>query len=357
MFVMSRFWVEGISSLRPYVPGEQPDAQCCLKLNTNEHALPPSDAVMSAISSLSGESLRRYPDPTAKSLRATIAQQEGLVAEQIFVGNGSDEVLAHLWAAYLANGPVCSVDITYGFYPVWCQLYGSSLTQYLLLDDFAVDIEALSNAEGALVLANPNAPTGLALSRAVVERLVAANSNRLVIIDEAYYGFGAETSAPLINQYDNLIVTRSLSKSHSLAGMRVGYALAHPDLVDGLNRIKDSFNSYPLDAVAQTAACAAIEDTAWFAHASAVVVDSRQRMTQGLQQMGFDVLPSQANFVFTRHKSKGGLALFEALRQRNILVRRWDNPRIVDWLRVSIGTLEQTQLLLAALAEILDSVD
>lgn len=336
------------------MPGEQPVGQAVIKLNTNEHALPPSDAVMSAILSLSGEALRRYPDPTARPLRTAIAVQEGLSAAQVFVGNGSDEVLAHIWAACLANRRVASVDITYGFYPVWSQLYGSTLTQCPLRDDFSVDIDALLTVEEAVVLANPNAPTGLALTRSQIETLVAANRNRLVVIDEAYYGFGAETAAPLINNYDNLIVTRSLSKSHSLAGMRVGYALAHPGLVDGLNRIKDSFNSYPLDAVAQLAATAAIEDVEWLARASKVVIDSRKSMTEGLLAMGFEVLPSQANFIFIRPGRGSGLRLFDALRQRNILVRRWDTPRIADWLRISIGTPEQTRALLAAVADILD---
>lgn len=337
------------------MPGEQPVGQAVVKLNTNEHALPPSDAVMSAISSLAGEALRRYPDPTSSLLRSAIAIRESLSAEQVFVGNGSDEVLAHLWAACLANRPVASVDITYGFYPVWSQLYGSTLTQCPLRDDFSIDVDALLDVQGAVVLANPNAPTGLALTRWQIETLVAANRNRLVVIDEAYYGFGAETAAPLINDYDNLVVTRSLSKSHSLAGMRVGYALASPLLVDGLGRIRDSFNSYPLDAVAQAAATAAIQDVEWFARASKVVIESRKSMIDGLLEMGFEVLPSQANFIFTRPGRGSGLGLFDALRQRNILVRRWESPRISDWLRISVGTPEQTQALLGAVGEILES--
>jgi histidinol-phosphate aminotransferase len=353
---MSRFWVDTVSSLSPYIPGEQPDAQAFVKLNTNEHALPPSEAVMRAVASVSGEALRRYPDPTARSLRTSIARQEGLSMDQVFVGNGSDEVLAHLWAAFLADRPISSVDVTYGFYPVWSKLYGSSLTRWPLKEDFSVDIEALTSSEGAIVLANPNAPTGLALSRSLVERVVTADRNRLVVIDEAYYGFGAQTSAPLIRDYDNLIVTRSLSKSHSLAGLRVGYALAHSDLIGGLNRIKDSFNSYPLDAVAQAAARAAIEDTVWSAHGSTVVIDSRRGMSDGLRKLGFEVLPSDANFIFTRHHTVSGATLFDALREQNILVRRWDNPRIADWLRISIGTQEQTQLLLAAISAIIEAV-
>ncbi|MBL6698827.1 MAG: histidinol-phosphate transaminase [Luminiphilus sp.] len=350
---MSRFLVDSVSSLKPYVPGEQPLAQAALKLNTNEHALPPSTAVMAAISAVTGEQLRRYPDPTARLLSAAIAQQEGLSIEQVFVGNGSDEVLAHLWAVFLAHRPVTTLDITYGFYPVWSQLYGSTLTQSPLRDDFSVDIGSLMNTQGALVLANPNAPTGLSITRSQIESLVTADRNRLIVIDEAYYGFGAETAAPLTRHYDNLIVTRSLSKSHSLAGLRVGYALAHSELIDGLNRIKDSFNSYPLDSVAQAAATAAIQDKEWVSRASEVIINSRQSMSEGLIELGFEVLPSQTNFIFTRPGTGSGLALFNALRQGNILVRRWDNPRIAEWLRISIGTPEQTELLLMAVSEIL----
>ena len=354
---MSRFWIDSVSTLNPYVPGEQSVAQSFVKLNTNEHALPPSETVMAAISAISGEQLRRYPDPTARLLSAAIAEQEGLPIEQVFVGNGSDEVLAHLWAAFLAHRPVTTLDITYGFYPVWSQLYGSTLTQSPLRDDFSADIGSLMNTQGALMLANPNAPTGLSITRSQIESLVTADRNRLIVIDEAYYGFGAETAAPLTRHYDNLIVTRSLSKSHSLAGLRVGYALAHSELIDGLNRIKDSFNSYPLASVAQAAATAAIQDKEWSSRASEVIINSRRSISDGLLGLGFEVLPSQANFIFTRPGTGSGLALFNALRQENILVRRWDSPRIADWLRISIGTPEQTQLLLTAVAEMLDRAD
>ena len=202
------------------------------------------------------------------------------------MGNGSDEVLAHIWLSLLANRPVQTLDTTYGFYPVWAQLYHSILTEVPVLTDFSVDVDALMASEQAVVLANPNAPTGLALNRQEIERLLAGNSNRLHIIDEAYYGFGADTVAPLIDQYDNLIVSRSLSKSHALAGLRVGYALAHRDLIEGLNRVKDSFNSYPLDAVAQAAAKAAICDDSWQAQSAALITESRSKMTGGLEALG-----------------------------------------------------------------------
>ena len=347
---MSRFWTKTVSGLTPYIPGEQPASHSLLKLNTNEHALPPSDAVMEAIRSSQAEQLRRYPDPTAKGLREAIAQVESLAPDQVFVGNGSDEVLAHIWLSLLAGRPVQTLDTTYGFYPVWAQLYQSALTEVPVLADFSVDVEALMASEQAVVLANPNAPTGLALSREEIERLLADSPDRLVIVDEAYYGFGADTVAPLIDRYDNLIVSRSLSKSHALAGLRVGYALAHQDLIEGLNRVKDSFNSYPLDVVAQSAAKVAILDTLWQEQSAAVITESRKRMTEGLEVLGFEVLPSSANFLFIRHRAISGRKLFDGLRQHDILVRRWDKPRVEQWLRITVGTVAQTESLLAACA-------
>ena len=347
---MSRFWTTTVSNLTPYVPGEQPASQSLLKLNTNEHALPPSEAVMTAIRACQAEQLRRYPDPAAQGLREAIAQTESLTTDQVFVGNGSDEVLAHVWLSLLADRPVQTLDTTYGFYPVWAQLYHSTLTEVPVRADFSVDVDALMASEHAVVLANPNAPTGLALTRQEIERLLAGNPNRLHIIDEAYYGFGADTVAPLINQYDNLIVSRSLSKSHALAGLRVGYALAHQDLIEGLNRVKDSFNSYPLDAVAQAAAKVAICDASWQAQSVAVVTESRSKMTEGLETLGFEVLPSSANFIFIQHRALSGRTVFDGLRQQDILVRRWDKPRVENWLRITVGTLAQTNALLAACA-------
>ena len=344
---MSRFWVDKISSLQPYVPGEQSASDTLIKLNTNEHALPPSESVLAAIKSAKGEALRRYPDPTASALRSAISAAESVPLDHIFVGNGSDEVLAHLWFAFLKGRAVQTLDTTYGFYPVWAGLYDSELCEVPLTDDFSVDLDALKQSAATIVLANPNAPTGLALSRDDLVSLIASNTDRLVVIDEAYFGFGAETAVPLISDHDNLIVTRSLSKSHALAGMRVGYALAQPDLVEGLNRVKDSFNSYPLDAIAQAAATAAVADNQWLEQAAAAVCAARDQMTAGLQAMGFEVLPSQANFIFTRHKTLSGERLFDALRERDILVRRWDRPRIENWLRISVGTREQVEVLLS----------
>ena len=352
---MSRFWVDKIAGLEPYVPGEQPASDTLVKLNTNEHALPPADTVISAVRALTGDQLRRYPDPTAVPLRTAIAAAESLSREQVFVGNGSDEVLAHIWFAFLSGRRVQTLDTTYGFYPVWAGLYDADLTEVPVLEDFSVDVDALRDDDAAIVLANPNAPTGRALTRDDIALLVDSNSDRLVVVDEAYFGFGAETAVPLIADYDNLLVTRSLSKSHALAGMRVGYAMAQPDLIEGLNRVKDSFNSYPLDVIAQAAAAAAIEDSHWLEGAAQTVREVREVMRAGLQGIGFEVLPSQANFIFTQHSKLPGKLIFDALRARDILVRRWDKRRIENWLRITVGTMAQAERLLDVLREIVSA--
>ena len=348
---MSRFWLDKIAGLEPYVPGEQPASDTLIKLNTNEHALPPADAVLTAVRDITGDQLRRYPDPTAVRLRIAIAAAESVSPEQVFVGNGSDEVLAHLWFAFLRGRRVQTLDTTYGFYPVWAALYDADLTEVPVLDDFSVDLDALKNTAAAIVLANPNAPTGRAVTRDDIAALVDSNWGRLVVIDEAYFGFGAETAVPLVADYDNLIVTRSLSKSHGLAGLRVGYAVAQADLIEGLNRVKDSFNSYPLDAVAQAAATAAIEDRQWLERASRIMRDVREVMSTGLEAIGFEVLPSQANFIFTQHNTLAGRQIFDDLRARDILVRRWDKPRIENWLRISVGKMTQAEQLLVVMRE------
>ena len=352
---MNRFWIDKISSLKPYVPGEQPTSDTLIKLNTNEHALPPAESVLAVLKSASGEALRRYPDPTASALRSVISAAESVPPDHIFVGNGSDEVLAHLWFALLKGRRVQTLDTTYGFYPVWAGLYDADLAEVPVLADFSVDVDALKNDDAAIVLANPNAPTGRALKPDHIASLVDSIHDRLVVVDEAYFGFGAETAVPLVADHDNLIVTRSLSKSHALAGMRVGYAIAQPGLIEGLNRVKDSFNSYPLDAIAQAVAAAAIRDKQWLMDASQQVREVREVMIAGLQTIGFEVLPSQANFIFTEHQSLGGKQIFDALRARDILVRRWDKQRIENWLRISVGTMAQAERLLLVMREIVST--
>ncbi len=351
---MSAFWSDITRQLKPYTPGEQPRVAGLVKLNTNENPYPPSSQAMAALELVTAEQLRRYPDPACSALREVIAEREGIEPEQVFVGNGSDEVLAHVYHALLGAKPrVGFPDVTYSFYPVWAQLYQLEVSRIPLADDFTLDLDALSHFDGPLLLANPNAPTGIAITRAQVETLLAARPERLVVIDEAYFGFGAETCAPLILKYPNLLVTRTLSKSHALAGLRLGYALASTELIEGLERVKDSFNSYPVDAVAQSVATAALLDVAWQEQNAQQVSASREHLAKALVHLGFDVLPSSGNFLFVRHSGFSGAALFEGLRADNILVRRWDADRIGEYLRISIGTEPECERLLSCLRGLL----
>lgn len=352
---MSRFWSAIVADLSPYVPGEQPKRAGLVKLNTNEHPYPPSPAVREAIRAELGEgaeTLRLYPDPQSSVLCATIAAREGLAPEQVFVGNGSDEVLAFAFQGLLAHPrPLHFPDVTYSFYPTWCRLYGIRFEAVPLAEGFALRVDDYAGG-GPVILPNPNAPTGRAIARADVARLAAENADWPVVIDEAYVEFGAESAAPLIASHPNLLVVRTLSKSHALAGLRVGYALGQPALVEALVRLKDSFNSYPLDRLAQAGAVAALRDEAWFAKSRDAVVASRERLVAGLASLGFEVLPSLANFVFARHPAHDGAALSQALRERAIVVRHFAKPRIDQWLRITVGTPQQCDALVAAVRDI-----
>ena len=357
---MSRFWSAIVADLSPYVPGEQPKRAGLVKLNTNENPYPPSPAVRDAIRAELGEgaeALRLYPDPQSGALCATIAAREGVSPGQVFVGNGSDEVLAFAFQGLLAHSrPVRFPDVTYSFYPTWCRLYGIAFETVPLAGDFSLRVDAYAGG-GPVILPNPNAPTGRAIARADVARLAAANADWPVVVDEAYVEFGAESAAPLIAGNPNLLVVRTLSKSHALAGLRVGYALGQAPLVEALVRLKDSFNSYPLDRLAQAGAAAALRDDAWFARSRDAVVASRDRLAADLARLGFEVLPSLANFVFARHPAHDGAALARALRERAIVVRHFAKPRIDQWLRITIGTPQHCDALVAAAREIVATID
>jgi histidinol-phosphate aminotransferase len=353
---MSRYWSTLAHELSPYVPGEQPRIPNLIKLNTNESPLAPSPAVLAAIAGEATEALRLYPDPAATALRETLGAYHGLSADQVFVGNGSDEVLAHAFAGLLKqDAPLLFPDITYSFYPVWAQLFGIATQSVPLDDGFRIRIADYRRAAGAIILPNPNAPTGVPLALAEIETLLNDHKDIPVVIDEAYVDFGAETAVPLIADHPNLLVVRTFSKSRALAGLRVGYALGHPDLIEALIRVKDSFNSYPLGRPAQAGAIASVQDDAAFRAGLDAIMATRTQMTAGLQALGFEVLPSAANFVFARHRAHDGAALAAALRERAILVRRFNGPRIADHLRITVGTEAQTEALLAALAEILSA--
>uniref|UniRef100_UPI00258EF530 histidinol-phosphate transaminase n=1 Tax=Thiomonas sp. TaxID=2047785 RepID=UPI00258EF530 len=336
----------------PYVPGEQPRIDGLIKLNTNECPYPPSDKVLQAIAAQTTGDLRLYPDPQAAGLKAAIAQHRGLKPEQVFVGNGSDEVLAHAFMALLRHpAPLLHPDISYSFYPVYARLYGIETREIALRADFSIAVDDYLQAgpNGGIIFPNPNAPTGMALPLAEVERLLVGNPDSVVVVDEAYVDFGAQTAAPLIDRYPQLLVIRTLSKAWALAGLRVGYALGHPDLIEALSRVKDSFNSYPLDRLALAGATAALSDAAWLAQTSARIQASREALSEGLRARGFEVLPSQANFVFARHPAHEGASLAAQLREQRILVRQFARPqRIADFLRITIGTPQQCEALLNA---------
>ena len=350
---MSRYWSALTRGLKPYVPGEQPRIPDLVKLNTNESPFGPSPAVLAAIEAESGDVLRLYPDPQAIALREALAAYHGVTPDQVFVGNGSDEVLGHAFAGLLKHdAPLLAPDVTYSFYPVWAQLFGVDLQTVPL--DGAMEVRAADyrRPAGAIILANPNAPTGIALARGEIAALLAEHADIPVLIDEAYVDFGAETAIPLIADHPNLLVVQTMSKSRALAGLRVGYALGHPDLIQALTRVKDSFNSYPLGRPAQAGAIASIGDEAHFQWARNAVIAERERMTAGLAELGFEILPSAANFVFARHPGRAGAALAAALRERAVLVRHFNAPRIADYLRISVGTPAQVDRLLSALGEI-----
>jgi histidinol-phosphate aminotransferase len=354
---MSRFWSEIVRELTPYVPGEQPKIDGLVKLNTNECPYGPSEKVLAAIAQQNSSALRLYPDPQASLLRQAIARRHGLQPGQVFVGNGSDEVLAHVFMALLRHdAPLLYPDISYSFYPVYAKLYGITPREIPLAEDFSVRVDDYLKAgpNGGIVLANPNAPTGMPLPLSEVRRLLEGNPDSVVVIDEAYVDFGGESVVSLIDSFPQLLVIHTLSKSRALAGLRVGYAMGHPDLIEGLTRVKDSFNSYPLDRLAIAGAVAAVEDVEWFERTCQMVVATRERMVAGLKSRGFEVLPSAANFVFARHPGSDAAALAAGLREQRVLVRHFRRPeRISSFLRISVGTEEQTDALLTALDVVL----
>ncbi|WP_404363804.1 histidinol-phosphate transaminase [Marinobacter sp.] len=351
---MSRFWSPLVRELVPYVPGEQPRMANQVKLNTNENPFGPSPKVIEAIRSEVGENLRLYPDPEGLKLKQALASYHGVEPGQIFLGNGSDEVLAHIFQGLFQHGePVLFPDVTYSFYPVYCGLYGIEGRPVPLNEKFEIDVEDYSQPNGGVIFPNPNAPTGRYLPLEAVEQIIAANPDRVVVVDEAYVDFGGQTAITLVNRYPNLLVSQTLSKARSLAGLRVGFAVGHRDLIEGLERIKDSFNSYPLDRLALAGAVAAYEDEAWFEETRQAVMGERQRLTAELESLGFEVLPSKANFVFTRHPLHSGEVLSQSLREQGIIVRHFRKARIEEFLRITIGREDQNDALLKALRNIL----
>ncbi len=350
---MKEFWSGRIRDAVPYVPGEQPREGKFIKLNTNECPYPPSPRVVEAIRQAAGDELRLYPDPECLALRRAIAKREGLKPEQVFCSNGSDEVLAFAFQAFFdPEREIVFPRITYSFYPVYTDYFGLRCRRVPMNPDFSDPVDELCGSNGGVVLCNPNAPTGIAVGLDVVEKLLRANPDVAVIVDEAYVDFGARSAVPLIDKYPNLLVVQTASKSRALAGLRVGWAMGQENLISGLRCVRDSINSYTVDRVAQAGARAAIEDEDYFQSIRRRVMDTRERTAKVLKQMGFIVLPSQANFLFLSHPNHGGKELLDALRERGILVRWWSDPPIENWLRVTIGTDEEMEEFARGLREI-----
>lgn len=351
---MSRFWSPIVHDLRPYVPGEQSRVAGLVKLNTNELPVGPAPSVLAAIRHETTAALRLYPDPRSSELRSAIASYHDVSEDQVFVGNGSDEVLAHAFAGLLKHdAPLLFPDITYSFYPVYCRLYGVKFETVPLDGDLRLCVDEYRTGNGGIIFPNPNAPTGIAISLAAIARLLAQHPDVPVVIDEAYVDFGADTAIPLVADHPNLLVVRTMSKSRGLAGLRIGYAIGDRALISALERVKDSFNSYPLDRLAQVGAIASLNDEGYFQLCRKQIIHAREVMVSGLEALGFEVLPSSANFVLACHPQHDAATLAALLRDRAVLVRHFDLPRISNHLRITVGTEEELSLMLGHLGNIL----
>ena len=353
---MSKYWSNFVASLDPYTPGEQPAINNLTKLNTNENPYGPSPKVLQAMEDAANGDLRLYPPPNADQLKQAIADYYQLTTKQVFVGNGSDEVLAHVFnALFRQTQGILFPDISYSFYPVYCGLYAIQYSKVPLADDFSLDLDKYCRPNGGIIFPNPNAPTGRLLALDAIEKLLQSNSDSVVVVDEAYIDFAESGSSAvtLVNQYDNLLVVQTMSKSRSLAGLRIGYAMGSAELIEGLERVKNSFNSYPLGHVQIAAGVAAFKDSEYFEETRQLVINSREKLTQQFESLGFEVLPSAANFVFVRHPGYNAEALAKSLREKNIIVRHFNKPRINDFLRITVGNEEQNQLLMESLNSII----
>ncbi len=347
---MSKFWSPFVKDLVPYVPGEQPKLAKLVKLNTNENPYGPSPKALEAMRAELNDNLRLYPDPNSDLLKQAVAEYYGVQGNQVFLGNGSDEVLAHIFhGLFQHDAPLLFPDISYSFYPVYCGLYGIPYEAVALDEQFQIRVEDYQRPNAGIIFPNPNAPTGCLLALDAIEQLLKANPDSVVVVDEAYIDFGGQTAISLVDRYPNLLVTQTLSKSRSLAGLRVGLAVGHPDLIEALERIKNSFNSYPLDRMAIVGAAAAFQDKAYFDETCRKVIDSREHLVAELTARGFEVLPSAANFIFARHPEQDAAGLAARLREQGVIVRHFKQARIAQFLRITIGTPEQNQALLDAL--------
>jgi len=351
---MSEYWTELVHQLDPYVPGEQPLDQQTTKLNTNENPYPPSAEVAKAIQSHAHDNLRLYPDPESGSLKQALATYHNLDANQVFIGNGSDEVLAHCFQAFFKNlKPILFADISYSFYPVYCALYQIDYLIVALDNAFCIDPAAYRQPNGGIIIPNPNAPTGIAMSLDTIRELLDGNDS-LVIIDEAYVDFGAESAIELLADNANLLVVQTFSKSRSLAGLRLGYALGQPELIEGLNRVKNSFNSYPIGRLTSAAAIASLNDENYFQQCRTRIMTTRNWLYNELVNLGFEVLPSSSNFLFAQHRLHPASGLYLELKKAGILVRHFESERINNYLRISIGSEQECAALINTLKQLVN---
>lgn len=350
---MSQYWNQRTKRLQPYTPGEQPRDQHYIKLNTNENPVPPSAAVLEAMHAAVDDGLNLYPDPECQKLKQSIADYYSLPVSCVFVGNGSDEVLAHIFAGLFdQNKPLVCPDISYSFYPVYARLYDIELKKIPLDENFKLDLKTWPAENGGVIFANPNAPTSLAVELDEIRAFLDRNKDSVVVVDEAYVDFGAQSCATLLGEYPNLLVVQTVSKSRSLAGLRVGFALGDAQLINGLERIKNSFNSYPLDKIALAGAQAAFEDVQGFEAARKNVIRVRERARVSLQKLGFEVLDSSANFLFARPLFMPAEKVYLRLRGAGVLVRYFNEPRISEYLRITVGTEQEMAVLVEKLIEL-----
>ncbi len=347
---MSIYWSENIKNLKPYLPGEQPKEKKYIKLNTNESPYPPSPRVLEAIKNAANEDLRLYPDPECGVLCETIASYYNLRKQQVFVGNGSDEILAFSFLAFFDNEePILFPDITYSFYPVYASLFNIDYITIKVNEDFSIPVDGFFQKNGGIIIPNPNAPTGKYLELESVVSIISKNPNRVVVIDEAYIDFGGESAVRFINEYNNLLIIQTFSKSRSLAGLRLGFAIGNEDLIKGLNVVKNSFNSYTVDRLALAGGCEAILDDEYFKETRRRVIKTREEVIFKLKELGFGVIDSKANFIFITHPEINAALLFQKLKDNGVLVRHFNNPGIDNYLRVSIGKEEE-------MAEFIDNI-
>ena len=339
-------WENNIRKVVPYTPGEQPNQPDMIKLNTNENPYPPAPGVREVLRNMDTDTLRLYPDPAALDLVRAIADTYGLSDNQVFVGVGSDDVLAMSFLTFFnSEKPILFPDITYSFYPVWAEVYRIPYECPPLQEDFTINVNDYKKKNGGVVITNPNAPTSIALGTSQVEEIIAANPEVVVIIDEAYVDFGGESVLPLIDKYDNLLVVRTYSKSRSMAGMRIGYAMGNPALIQAMKDVKESINSYTMNTESILIGAASLEDEEYFQENIKKVMNTRAKTKEGLEKLGFDVKESCTNFLFAGHKDVPAKEMFEKLREKGIFVRYFNKPRICDYLRITIGTREEMQTL------------